>query len=76
RETIRMAVADAIKRFEPRLTDVRVTLRDDTSLQSKLRLRIDALLMVEPAPQPYVVETTFTPPDSTVSLLDGKMREE
>ncbi len=70
REAIRETVAGVIARFEPRLTEVRVMLRDEAaSLRPALRLRIDATLLVDPAPEPYALETTVNPPTSAVRLL-------
>ncbi len=51
-------VEQTIRRFEPRLTHVRVTLVEpEDSLEATLRLRIEALLRAEPAPEPIAFDT-------------------
>jgi type VI secretion system protein ImpF len=58
RDRLRASIEWAIRTFEPRLTAVRVTLveRPD-ALDATLRLRIDALLRTEPAPEPIAFDT-------------------
>jgi type VI secretion system protein ImpF len=58
REWLRADVEQTIRRFEPRLVRLRVTLiesRDE--LEARLRLRIEGLLRVEPAPEPIAFDT-------------------
>ena len=57
REQLRADFETAIRRFEPRLTQIRVTLVDNDTLDSTLRLRVDALLRCEPAPEPIAFDT-------------------
>ena len=58
REQLRAEVEDAIRRFEPRLATLRVSLMDETPRpDATLRLRIEALLRVEPAPEPVAFDT-------------------
>jgi type VI secretion system protein ImpF len=48
----------AIKLFEPRLTNVRVIPIEDTSTgMQRVRLRIDAMLVMDPAPEPISFDT-------------------
>ena len=50
--------AHAIEFFEPRLAQVKVVFGDQAnSADRALRFRIDALLKVEPAPEPVVFDT-------------------
>ncbi|NPD68077.1 type VI secretion system baseplate subunit TssE [Acetobacteraceae bacterium] len=59
RETLRDEIELTIKRFEPRLAQVHVRLTDDPDrLRSTLRLRIEALLRVEPVVAPIAFDTT------------------
>jgi type VI secretion system protein ImpF len=52
REQICQLLQETILRFEPRLKDVRATALDnDENKSSKVRFRIDARLVVEPAPE-------------------------
>ncbi len=62
REELRLEIEDTIRRFEPRFTSVRVILGQAESLtESGLRLRIDAILHAEPAPEPVTFDTFFDP---------------
>lgn len=58
RETLRWAVEDAIRRFEPRLIDVRVNLREpENSFDRTLRLTVEAYLAMDPEPLPVAFDT-------------------
>jgi type VI secretion system protein ImpF len=58
RDRLRGDVELAIRRFEPRLTEVRVTLVESPdTLDATLRLRIDAVLLTEPSPEPVAFDT-------------------
>jgi type VI secretion system protein ImpF len=58
REELRAEVEATIRRFEPRFASVNVTIASDPDpLSLMLRLRIDALLHAEPAPEPVVFDT-------------------
>ncbi|MCX7373576.1 MAG: type VI secretion system baseplate subunit TssE [Alphaproteobacteria bacterium] len=60
REELAREVERVIRRFEPRLTQVRVTMREvENELDRTLRLRIDALLRAEPISEPVVFETVI-----------------
>jgi type VI secretion system protein ImpF len=53
RDQLRFQVEQAIRRYEPRLSGVRVSLIERSDqLDQMLRLRVDALLRTEPAPEP------------------------
>lgn len=58
RDQLRNEIEQAIRRFEPRLARVRVTLIEaGDRLEATLRLRVDALLRTEPAPEPVAFDT-------------------
>jgi type VI secretion system protein ImpF len=60
RDRLRLQIEDTVRRFEPRLTQVRVILIDTGNpLEATLRLRIEALLRTEPAPEPIAFDTLF-----------------
>jgi type VI secretion system protein ImpF len=62
REQLRLAIELTIRRFEPRLREVRVILHDlEHDYDSTLRLTIDALLWVDPTPQPIAFDTVVQP---------------
>ncbi len=58
REQLRQLVEASIRRFEPRIANLNVTLIESADqLSATLRLRIEALLKAEPAPQPITFDT-------------------
>ena len=59
RNRIRRAVEQAIAAFEPRLQRVHVTLEAPREHDRGLRFRIDALLRVEPAPEPVTFDAVL-----------------
>jgi type VI secretion system protein ImpF len=61
RDRLRRAIEQAIARFEPRLSRVRVSLVREPGIDRNLRFQIDAMLRADPAP----VAVTF---DSTLEL--------
>jgi type VI secretion system protein ImpF len=61
---LRHALEEAIRRFEPRLEGVEVTLENMSETDRAVRFRIDARLRVDPTPEPV----TF---DSTLQLGNG-----
>lgn len=64
-------VRDTINRFEPRLTRVQVNLRDgDAPLDRQLRLRIDAVLLVDPVPEPVAFDSEVDPVTLAVTLQE------
>jgi type VI secretion system protein ImpF len=66
-DSVRRAIEDAISVFEPRLRDVTVTVEPPRESERALRFRIDASLVVDPAPEPV----TF---DTTLQLVSGEYR--
>ena len=52
RKSIRRSVEEALTKFEPRLKSVRVTLEPPTKFDTSIHFRIDALLRLDPAPEP------------------------
>ncbi len=58
REALRHEIELTIRRHEPRLTQVRVRLRDEPDrLRAVLRFRIEAVLRVEPVVAPIAFDT-------------------
>ncbi|HEV7859646.1 MAG TPA: type VI secretion system baseplate subunit TssE [Pyrinomonadaceae bacterium] len=56
---ISRAIEVAVARFEPRLSDVVVTLLPMAQIERALRFRIDARMRVEPAPEPVTFDTVL-----------------
>ncbi|HEX8566108.1 MAG TPA: type VI secretion system baseplate subunit TssE [Pyrinomonadaceae bacterium] len=50
-------IETALKQFEPRLIDLRVSLEAPTAVERLLKFRIEARLKVEPAPEPVTFDT-------------------
>lgn len=59
RNRIRRALEQSIAAFEPRLERVHVTLEPPREHDRGLRFRIDALLRVEPAPEPVTFDAVL-----------------
>ena len=58
REELRTEIEASIRRFEPRFASVNVVLLPgEDRLTSSLRLRIEALLRADPAPEPITFDT-------------------
>lgn len=59
-----------IRTFEPRLADVRVTydLEDQSPYRAALNFRVQAMLRVEPAPEPVVFDTVLELGSKTFSV--------
>ena len=70
REELRLEIEDTIRRFEPRFISVNVALgTSGAALESALRLRIDAILHAEPAPEAITFDTFFDPSLDEVIVL-------
>ncbi len=59
RNRIRRAVEDAITMFEPRLQRIRVNLEAPRERDRGLHFRIDALLRVDPSPEPVTFDAVL-----------------
>jgi len=59
RASIRAAVEEAIRQFEPRLTSIRVREHGENSADRSLVLKVDAVLKVEPNPVPVQFDTVI-----------------
>ena len=59
RARIRRTLEETITTFEPRLQRVRVTLEAQREHDKALRFRVDALLRVEPSPEPVTFDAVL-----------------
>ncbi len=74
RDALRAEIEATIRRFEPRLATVKVTLLEGANkLEPTLRLRIDGLLHAEPAPEPIAFDTTV---DIATTDVEVKSRDD
>lgn len=71
RERLRAIVQRAIEQFEPRFRSVRVRLLENQEpFDRTLRFRIDALLEVDPAPEPVIFDSQLEPTTSSFQVKD------
>jgi type VI secretion system protein ImpF len=63
-------IETALKTFEPRFLDLKVTLEPLNDLDRALKFRIDARLDVEPAPEPISFDTVFQLGSSEFSVKE------
>ncbi len=69
RERLRAEIEATIRRFEPRLADLRVaSLNARDSLEARLRLRIEGVLHAEPGDEPVTFETVVDATTAEVTL--------
>jgi type VI secretion system protein ImpF len=59
RKSIKREIELAIRRFEQRLDNVRVTIESNEGLDRVLRFKIDASLKIDPAPEPITFDTVL-----------------
>jgi type VI secretion system protein ImpF len=72
REWLRSDVEQTIRRFEPRLNRLRVTLIEPKGgLEARLHLRIEGVLRVEPAPEPIAFDTLVDAATAEVMVKHG-----
>jgi type VI secretion system protein ImpF len=69
-EQLRLAMQEAIRRFEPRLSRVRVMLDAGATLDRSVRFRIDALLRVEPEPEHVAFDSVLRLDDQTFEIRE------
>jgi type VI secretion system protein ImpF len=72
REWLRSDVEQTIRRFEPRLVGLRVTIiQPNDELEARLHLRIEGILRVEPAPEPITFDTLVDAATAEVLVKAG-----
>jgi type VI secretion system protein ImpF len=72
RDELRAEIQETIRRFEPRLASVRVSLVEaGEALEPTLRLRVDATLRAEPAPEPIAFDTLVDPVTAQIVVRPG-----
>ncbi|MGO8744502.1 MAG: type VI secretion system baseplate subunit TssE [Thermoguttaceae bacterium] len=69
RQQFARLVEEILRTFEPRFLRVKVDLADNTDpIDRTLRFRIEALLRVEPAPEPVVFDSAIEPSTGNVEV--------
>ncbi len=70
RNNVCRQIEGTIRHFEPRLSNVRVTLAEDGDRADRsARFRIDALLQADPAPEPVSYDSTVEPTTRRVAVV-------
>lgn len=64
------SVEDALATFDPRFKNPRVFLEPSTKVERELRFRIEAILDIEPAPEPVVFDTVLQTGSFDFSVKD------
>lgn len=76
RDVLRAEVEAAIRCFEPRLASVRVLIvQNRDAVESVLRLRIEAVMHADPAPEPVAFDTLVDAATAEVSVQASSVRE-
>ena len=65
-------IQDLVARFEPRLRRVEVDVQPPTPLDRSLRFRIDALLWVDPSPEPISFNTVMESATGLYKIQDSE----
>jgi type VI secretion system protein ImpF len=74
REELRQEIESTIRRFEPRFLSVRVHLLETQDrLETTLRLRIEAVLHAEPAPEAVTFDTLVDPTRDDIVVRPGNV---
>ncbi|HTW79797.1 MAG TPA: type VI secretion system baseplate subunit TssE [Terracidiphilus sp.] len=58
-QTLRVAIAGCLRIFEPRLTDVHVTLEGSELVDRRLRFHIEGNLKLDPSPEEVAFDTVL-----------------
>ncbi len=70
REALRLEIEETIRQFEPRFLSVSVALvPSDVTLDPTLRLRVNAVMHAEPAPEPVSYETVVDASHDQIIVL-------
>jgi type VI secretion system protein ImpF len=73
RDRLRLEIEATIRRFEPRFLSVRAYLIDDEQrLDASLRLRIDAVLHADPAPEQVTFDTIVDTVNDSVRIRNAE----
>lgn len=73
RNWLRRQVEETIALFEPRLANVRVTVRDsDEAGRREVRFVVEAVLQMEPSPEQVVFDTVLEVASATFAIEGGR----
>lgn len=71
RQELLLEVQACIERFEPRLTAVRVTEPADSEDRRDIRFRVEAVLRLDPEPEPILFDTVLEAESRRFSVPGG-----
>jgi type VI secretion system protein ImpF len=70
-EQVRRSIERAIRQFEPRLTQVEVSVEKPDPLRPVLQFQIAALMRIEPAAEPVVFDATLQRESRRIAVSGG-----
>jgi type VI secretion system protein ImpF len=71
RERLTSEILDTLRRFEPRLTNVQLTLREEAEgVASQVRFSIAATLLMDPSPEQVLFDTVLEVATGTFDVAD------
>ncbi|RMG08996.1 MAG: type VI secretion system baseplate subunit TssE, partial [Acidobacteria bacterium] len=65
------ALENAVRLFEPRLSNLKVKLEPFSEVDKVLRFRLEALLKVEPTPEPIAFDTVLQPGNGEFEIKES-----
>lgn len=71
-ESLRRAIEEAIRRFEPRFesVSVEITGQDDTADRT-FRIRVNAMMHADPAPEPIILDSVLESATRTFAVVEN-----
>jgi len=69
--SLKLAVEETIRIFEPRFLDVTATVEPMSSTDRQLRVRIEAKLDLDPVPEPMIFDTVLQLGTSTIAVTEA-----
>lgn len=64
-------IEEALKIFEPRFKNLKVTMEPVNNIDRQLRFRIEAVLDIEPTPEPVVFDSVLQSGSGNFSVTEG-----
>ncbi len=71
RKSLLKNIEETLRIFEPRFTNLKVTLKDLDTLERGIRFNIEALLKLEPTPEPIVFDTMLQVGSGDFEVKEG-----
>lgn len=71
RKNLIRSIETALRIFEPRFINLKVSIEDENNLERGIRFRIQATLRVEPTPEPVVFDTVLQMGSGEFEIKEG-----